>query len=63
MINETLTRLRSLRLTGMADALNQQLDQPGTYSSLSFEERLALLTEQLKLRTMLKISHYWCHEK
>ncbi|MBO9484654.1 IstB-like ATP-binding domain-containing protein [Salinisphaera sp. G21_0] len=46
MINETLARLRSLRLTGMADALNQQLDQPGTYSSLSFEERLALLTEQ-----------------
>ncbi|USE33732.1 IS21-like element helper ATPase IstB [Endozoicomonas sp. SCSIO W0465] len=46
MINETLARLRSLRLTGMADALNQQLDQPGTYSSLSFEERLSLLTEQ-----------------
>ena len=46
MINETLARLRSLRLAGMADALNQQLDQPGTYSSLSFEERLALLTEQ-----------------
>ena len=46
MINQTLTRLRSLRLTGMADALNQQLEQPGTYDSLSFEERLALLAEQ-----------------
>ena len=46
MINQTLTRLRSLRLTGMADALSQQLEQPSTYDSLSFEERLALLTEQ-----------------
>ncbi|MES9986175.1 MAG: hypothetical protein ABW115_22510 [Candidatus Thiodiazotropha sp. 6PLUC6] len=45
MINQTLTRLRSLRLTGMADALNQQLEQPGTYDSLSFDEQLALLTE------------------
>ncbi|WP_422414320.1 MULTISPECIES: IS21-like element helper ATPase IstB [unclassified Endozoicomonas] len=46
MMNQTLTRLRSLRLTGMADALAQQLEQPGTYDSLSFVERLALLTEQ-----------------
>jgi len=46
MINQILTRLRSLRLTGMADALNQQLEQPGNYDSLSFEERLALLAEQ-----------------
>ncbi len=46
MINETLTRLRSLHLTGMADALSQQQEQPGTYDSLSFEERLALLTDQ-----------------
>ncbi|MCG7952827.1 MAG: ATP-binding protein, partial [Candidatus Thiodiazotropha endolucinida] len=46
MINQTLTRLRSLRLTGMANALNQQLEQPGTYDGLSFEERLALLAEQ-----------------
>lgn len=46
MINHTLTRLRSLRLTGMADALNQQLEHPGTYDSLSFEDRLALLAEE-----------------
>lgn len=46
MINQTMTRLRSLRLTGMADAFSQQQEQPGTYDSLSFEERLALLTEQ-----------------
>ncbi len=46
MINQTLSRLRSLRLTGMADALSQQLEQPAIYDSLSFGERLTLLTEQ-----------------
>lgn len=46
MINQTLTRLRSLRLNGMADALNLQQEQPGTYEGLSFEERLALLVDQ-----------------
>lgn len=46
MINQTLTRLRSLRLNGMADGLNLQQEQPGTYEGLSFEERLALLVDQ-----------------
>lgn len=46
MINQTLTRLRSLRLGGMADALDLQREQPGTYESLGFEERLALLIDQ-----------------
>ena len=46
MINQTLTRLRHLRLSGMADALNLQQEQPGTYEGLSFEERLALLVDQ-----------------
>lgn len=46
MINQNLTRLRSLRLSGMADALNLQNEQPGTYEGLSFEERLALLIDQ-----------------
>ena len=46
MINQNLTRLRSLRLGGMADALNLQSEQPGTYEGLSFDERLALLIDQ-----------------
>lgn len=46
MINQTMTRLRSLRLGGMADALNLQKEQPGTYEGLSFEERFALLVDQ-----------------
>ena len=46
MINQTMTRLRSLRLNGIADALSLQHEQPGTYEGLSFEERLALLIDQ-----------------
>ena len=37
------TQLHNLRLSGIADALQQQREQPNTYADLSFEERLALL--------------------
>ena len=39
----TLQQLHSLRLTGMAEALSMQLDQPTTYEELGFFERLSLL--------------------
>lgn len=42
-MNQTLTQLNSLRLTGMASALMQQQDQPHAYEELGFLERLALL--------------------
>ena len=42
----TLTRLRNLRLPGMATALTQQTEQPGAYDALPFLDRLALLVEQ-----------------
>ena len=42
----TLTRLRDLRLGGMAQALERQLEQVGTYDALPFLERLGLLVEQ-----------------
>ncbi len=42
----TLTRLRDLRLGGMAQALDRQLEQVGTYDALPFLERLGLLVEQ-----------------
>jgi len=45
MIQQTLTQLKELRLSGMATALAQQLEQPNTYDGLSFEERLQLLTD------------------
>lgn len=45
MIEQTITQLKQLRLSAMANALLSQLDQPGTYQGLSFEERLQLLTD------------------
>ena len=44
--NQTLQTLRSLRLTGMADGLEQQLAQPATHEELGFEERMALLVDR-----------------
>jgi DNA replication protein DnaC len=45
MTHQTLTQLRSLKLSGMADALQEQMQQP-SMSALSFEERLGLLVQQ-----------------
>jgi DNA replication protein DnaC len=42
----TLARLRDLRLGGMAQALERQREQAGTYDALPFQERLGLLVEQ-----------------
>ncbi len=44
--NQTLQALRSLKLTGMADGLEQQMTQPSTHEELGFEERLALLVDR-----------------
>ncbi len=46
MIHTTLSHLHQLKLSGMAKALHQQLEQPGQYEDLSFAERLQLLTDQ-----------------
>lgn len=46
MINTTLSQLHQLKLSGMAKALQQQLEQPGQYEELSFSERLQLLADQ-----------------
>jgi DNA replication protein DnaC len=43
---KTLTRLRDLKLGGMAAALEHQQNQPGTYDELSFTERLELLLDR-----------------
>ena len=52
--NQTLQALRSLKLTGMADGLEQQLAQPATHDELDFEQRLALLVDR---ETMLRINN------
>jgi len=49
MIEQTITQLRQLKLSGMANALLSQAEQSGTYEGLSFEERLQLLTDSEQL--------------
>ena len=44
--NQTLQTLRTLKLTGMADGLEQQLSQPSTHEELGFDERLALMVDR-----------------
>ena len=44
--NQTLETLRRLKLTGMAEGLEQQLAQPSTHDELGFNERLALLIDR-----------------
>ena len=45
--NATLDKLRELKLTGMAEAFNEQLQEP--HSDLDFEQRLGLLVERESL--------------
>lgn len=45
MIHQTLEQLRTLKLTGMADALEQQREQPETHD-LAFDQRLTLLVDR-----------------
>ena len=46
MSTQSLAQLRQLKLSGMALALQTQLEQVGTYEGLSFIERLNLLLDQ-----------------
>ncbi len=45
MMHTTITQLRTLKLDGLAVALEEQLTQPGM-AAMSFEERLALLVDR-----------------
>jgi len=49
MSTQTLIQLRQLKLGGMANALQTQLEQTGTYEGLAFIERLGLLLDQENL--------------
>jgi len=64
---QTLQQLRMLKLIGMADALEQQQNQPATHDELSFEERLCLLVDREathrhnnKITRLLKIAKLKC---
>ena len=68
MYDTCLRQLGHLKLTGMANALNMQLDQPGHYDGLSFEQRLQLLTDaeqlerdQRKQQRLLKAARLKLH--
>ncbi|MDQ3684506.1 MAG: IS21-like element helper ATPase IstB [Acidobacteriota bacterium] len=63
LTNHTLDQLRVMKLTGMADAFTQQLEQPSTHE-LSFGERFALLVdreithrENRRLTRLLQLAH------
>ncbi|NQY38144.1 MAG: ATP-binding protein [Alteromonadaceae bacterium] len=45
MLEQTILQLRQLKLSGMANALTSQIEQPGTYEGLAFEDRLQLLAD------------------
>lgn len=62
--NRTLTQLRALRLTTMAEAYENQLQQPKLHE-FGFDERLAMLVDQeqneresRKLKRLI-IVHHW----
>ncbi|MGB0848987.1 MAG: IS21-like element helper ATPase IstB [Thiolinea sp.] len=46
MTTQTFNYLHELKLPGMVQALQQQLEHAGTYDGLAFTERLTLLLEQ-----------------
>ena len=65
MLEQTLSQLRQLKLTGMANALAGQIEQPNTYQDLPFEQRLQLLAdsevqdrEQRKQQRLLKAAKF-----
>ena len=46
MLQQNLQQLRALKLMGIAQALESQLNNPQTYENLCFEERISLLINQ-----------------
>ena len=62
LTQQTLEKLRTLKLTGMSDAFEQQQVQPATHD-LAFEERFGLLVdrellyrENRRLERLLKVA-------
>lgn len=46
MLNHTLDQIASLKLHGLKTALLEQLEQPGAYTEMSFEERISHLIDR-----------------
>lgn len=60
MINQsTMESLKSMRLTAMAAELERQLEDPQTYSTLGFEERIGLIVDaEWNRRQANKLARY-----
>ena len=46
---QSISILKSMKLSGMCFAFEEQLSQPNTYEDLSFEERVAMLIDREQL--------------
>lgn len=46
LVTQTQDKLAALGLSGMAQALQEQLEQPHQYLELSFEDRLGLIVDR-----------------
>jgi len=57
MLQQLLNQLRQLKLSGMASALQTQMEQPGTYEGLAFAERLQCLVDHEDLERNPRLSH------
>ena len=45
MLNNTIERLRTMKMSAFADELERQTEDAGSYNQLGFEDRLALLVD------------------
>jgi len=64
MLNHTIDQISELRLLGFKAGLIEQMEQPGQYSELAFEERLSLLIDQEvqdRQNRMSRVRNLWTH--
>jgi len=46
MLNHTMDQISTLKLHGLKSALTEQMEQPGNYAEMSFEERISYLIDR-----------------
>lgn len=64
LTEHTLSVLRQLKLDGMARAFDEQIEQPGTVGSLSFEERFGMIVDrELNHRDGRRVARLLKHAK
>src|SRR5699024_11322393 len=63
MKNDTVKKLKSMRLPAFAEAYEKQIDQKAEYGSMSFHERLMLLVDAEYDSRHNKIGRASCRER